>query len=107
MKKYDEKYIVTTESGSIHIAYFRKGEYYDWWEEETTLDEIRGIVSYDEIKISLNEKQVKLLNWMFNYCRIAMLRRNDEHSNSDIQKLTKYIYERFPSEASLITELLL
>ncbi len=54
----------------------------------------------------LNEKQIKLVNWMFNYNRIALLKRNDENTESDIQKLTNYIKESFPEQTEEILELI-
>lgn len=108
MKVYDKRYSVMNKFGTRHIAYFRKGEDYDWWEDEKTKDEVINVVDFHEIdRTLLNDKQLSVINWMFNYCMVEMLKRNDEHSLSDINKLAKNIDDRFPEHTNKITETLI
>lgn len=98
---YDQKYLVETNSGEEYRAYYRKGEDYDWWEEVGTGREIHNVILYEELG-KINNKQIRLINWMYNYCKLEMVKRNDEHSQSDIDKLTKCVKERFPEHADSI-----
>lgn len=51
----------------------------------------------------MNKEQVRLISWMYNYCVVEMLDRNDEHTKGDIKKLTEAIERRFPEHSNEIT----
>ncbi len=44
----------------------------------------------------MDEKQIRLINWMYNMNVICFMERNDVHTQEDIRKLREAVMRRFP-----------